>query len=44
MKERPKLIGWLLATLLCLINGFELTALDKPNVIFILSDNQSYTR
>ncbi len=42
MKERPKLIGWPLATLLCLINGFELTALDKPNVIFILSDNQSY--
>ena len=29
-------------TLLCFINGFELTASDKPNVVFILSDNQSY--
>jgi arylsulfatase A-like enzyme len=34
--------GWLLATLLCFANALKLTASDKPNVVFILSDNQSY--
>ncbi len=42
MNVRPKLLGWLFATLLCVTNALKLTASDKPNVVFILSDNQSY--
>jgi len=42
MNIRPNLFGWLFATLLCFTNALNLTASDKLNVVFILSDNQSY--
>ena len=42
MDVRPHWLGWLFASLLFFSNGLALTALDKPNVVFILSDNQSY--
>ena len=42
MNARSKLLGWLFAPLLCFTNALDLTASDKPNVVFILSDNQSY--
>ena len=42
MNVGSKLIGKLFATLLCFTNALKLTASDKPNVVFILSDNQSY--
>ena len=42
MNIGSKLIGKLFATLLCFTNALKLKALDKPNVVFILSDNQSY--
>ena len=42
MNVGSKLIGKLFATLLCFANALDLKASDKPNVVFILSDNQSY--
>lgn len=42
MNLRSNLFRWLIATLLFFINELKLTASDKPNVVFILSDNQSF--
>ena len=42
MSVKIRLMGWLFATLLCFTNALELTASDQPNVVFILSDNQSF--
>jgi len=42
MNVRSKFLGRLFATLLCFANALDLKASDKPNVVFILSDNQSY--
>ena len=42
MNAKSKLLGWLWAILLCFTNALDLIASDKPNVVFVLSDNQSY--
>ncbi|MEK9633652.1 MAG: sulfatase-like hydrolase/transferase [Opitutae bacterium] len=42
MKVGAKLVGKLFASLLCFATVWNSKASDKPNVVFILSDNQSY--